>query len=109
MNNIPELLLLTKENTILWKGNTYLDYPMAQEESEYTYGKLVIREDKWFINDDFCDDVPIELLNAIKDNICDQNNKTHEINKTIIQDNINTILKQSGLDVNATELDIKVK
>ena len=49
------------------------------------------------------------MLNAIKDNICDQNNKTHEINKKIIQDNINNILKQSGLDVNATELDIKVK
>lgn len=110
MNNISELLLLTKENIIYWKENTYtVLYPMSRNLPEYTYGKLIIKENKWFINDDYCDDVPIELLNAIKDNICEQNNKQHEINKNIIQDNINAILQESGTDVKATELDINVK
>jgi hypothetical protein len=45
MNNISELLLLTKENIIYWKENTYtVLYPMSRNLPEYTCGKLIIRE-----------------------------------------------------------------
>jgi len=45
MNNISELLLLTKENIIYWKENTYtVLYPMNRNLPEYTCGKLIIRE-----------------------------------------------------------------
>lgn len=97
MNNIEKLIELTEQHKILWKEEeiTIRSYH-THYETQYTCEQLVIRDDRWFVAGYYCEEVPHELINAIKCQInktINSNNSMYYAN--IIQANIDSTINRN--------------
>ena len=97
MNNIEKLIELTEQHKILWKKEdiTIGSYHV-HHETQYTCEQLIIRDNRWFVYGYYCEEVPNELLNSIKDQInINMNNNDNIYYTNIIQANIDATINRN--------------